>query len=531
MTEPEPIDGVSRDATANAGPLRAGTRFLKYDVLRLIGRGSYTFVYEAHDSFLDAAVAIKVIPDLAHVAAGAAKRAQAEGRRLAQVEHAGIARVHDAGVAENELIYLVLERLGGRTLRAALDDLRRLTPLEALEVAVEVADAVEAAHRAGVLHRDLKPDNIFIEPGNHVKVVDFGFARVLGHADDGQRADRLAGTLLYMAPELLKGLAPSPQSDVFSLGTLLYECLHRHPTLIGVEDATLELAGRLQIEAMPPPLDLLEPGVPAHVARFVQRAILKQPTERYASMGELATAARAALERLREDAVPLERRDLSGARPDDAGETSPRPSSARRIPVPKRPLMPGVPVASLKRPGEATERALVEPPSATVVRDAAFGPRPSPSPSPLRVAAALLGFAVLTALGMLAGFAFFDAPVREPTPARSPRATPPASPHERSRRSVEPQRSGGSAGPVRATGAESERAATASAGRKPVPAPTPRSAATLPAPSGKTAMDERLEWLRTDLGASSAPRVPPPNKQSSDEKAAPSKSSASSILE
>lgn len=542
MTEPEAsapdsssqsTEGADSDA---GGPLRTGARFLKYDAVRPIGRGSYTFVYEAHDPFLDAAVAIKVIPGLEQAAAAAAKRAQAEGRRLAEVEHPGIARVYDAGLADGGLVYLVMERLAGRTLRAVLDDVGRLSPLEALELAVDVADAVEAGHRGGVLHRDLKPENIFIEPGNHAKVVDFGFARVLGHADQGNQEDRLAGTLLYMAPELLKGLASSPQSDVFSLGTLLYECLHRHPALIGVEQPALELVGRLQIEVLPPLLDLQESSVPAYVARFVQRAILKQPTERYASMAELATAGRAALERLREDGADFERRELSGSKLGEADESVVRPSAPRRIPVPRGPLIPGVPVASLKRPGEVTERALAESSAASAAEQVPERAPLLPSrSSSLRTVTALLGLAALGGIGTLLGFAFFASSAKvEPVPSAAPQAARTARPLAAEVESdrAAPAPSGVGRRPGHADDAV-DRVNTARRGpASPLassahPSVVAASKTSAPASSSKTTMDERLEWLRSDLDAS---RAPPAQASSQTTRSAP-KPSTQSILE
>src|SRR5688572_8925095 len=311
-------------------PFQPGDRYLKYEIGKLLGKGGHAFVYEATHLFLRRTDAIKIIPGPSESGRDIARRAEAEAQVLARLEHTNIVKVFDAGGTDDGLVYIVMERLIGRTLRDVLGELGRLTPAEALLVAEQIARAVEAAHNAGIIHRDLKPENVFITPKNLVKVLDFGIAKVLEQGAPTTQKDLLHGTVLYMSPEQLQALRITPRSDIFSLGTMLFEALHRHPALLG-ETPTLQELGWIQISRLPKPLCELDPAIPRFVARFVQRAILKNPDQRYASMTEVAEAAHATSERLTQETlamtgVPPLIRDLSSSAP------LPRPSSSSKAP-------------------------------------------------------------------------------------------------------------------------------------------------------------------------------------------------------
>jgi hypothetical protein len=305
-----------------------------------------------------------------------------------------------------------------------------------------------------------------------------------------------------MAPELLKGLGPSAVSDVFSLGTLLYVCAYRHPLLLGLESPSLELVGQRQIEVMPPLLCEVDASIPEHVARFVERALAKRPEARFASMAELGRAARAALEQLRaESAELLECRELSGV-PFEVVAAA-RSSAAPRVLPPPRPRMPGVPVASLKRPGEATQRSLAD------AQAAANVVRVGPSLGQL-VLAVLAGSAIIL-LGVVVAFAFFDGRFAgESTPVTSARhAAPPVATRAPVR--PEPERPPAVEVPPAATRAPQVEPPRATPRRaSPAPLRTPPSARPRASASSDTAMDERLEWLRNDLGKSAPPPAPAP---------------------
>ncbi|HET9952932.1 MAG TPA: protein kinase [Polyangiaceae bacterium] len=297
-----------------ASPLRVGTLLLgRYEVRACLGRGGHAHVYEAYDAFVDRAVAIKVIGPSESGSQELLRRAQSEARVLARLQHPNIVRMYEAGMTDEGFVYLVMEKLEGRTLLDVSRDPGRLRPREALEIAVQIADALLVAHVQGVLHRDLKPANVFVTADNRIKVLDFGVAKIKDYGAHSTRRDVIQGTMIYMAPEQLQGLTLTPRSDIFALGTMLYELLYRHPVLLGECVPSFAEVGWLQIATLPPMLDTLDPSIPRYVARFVQRCLLKRPEDRFESMLQVAEAARTALERMQHEGKPelLSLRELS----------------------------------------------------------------------------------------------------------------------------------------------------------------------------------------------------------------------------
>ena len=304
-----------------AAPLRPGQRFVKYDIVQLLGTGGHAHVYAAHDPFLDRDVAVKVIAAPKGSGQNLAKRAQSEARVLVRIDHPNVVKVYDAGATEDGLVYLVMERLHGRTLREAYNDVRRISVVEALELAKQICAGVHAAHQLGVIHRDLKPENVFVQANNRIKVLDFGISKVMGYgAHDTTQRHVLHGTVLYMSPEHLQGYGVTSKSDVFALGTLLYEGLYMHPALLWPEVRQVKDVReviRVQMFETPPMLHELDARIFRHVARFVHRAILKAAEQRYESMADMLDVAMGAWERIEyeqgADYMQKFRRDLSRA--------------------------------------------------------------------------------------------------------------------------------------------------------------------------------------------------------------------------
>ncbi len=302
-------------------PFAPGHRFVKYDIRGLLGMGGHAHVYDAHDPFLDRAVAVKIIAAPKGSRQNLAKRAQSEARVLVRIDHPNVVKVYDAGATDDGLVYLVMEKLEGRTLREVYQSVGQLTVVEILEIAQQICQGVHAAHEAGVIHRDLKPENVYVQADNRVKVLDFGISKVMGYgAHDTTQRHVLHGTVLYMSPEHLQGYGVTRKSDVFALGTLLYEGLYMHPTLLWPEarnSKDVREVIRVQLSETPPMLHEIDPRIFRHVARFVQRAILKAAEQRYESMADMLEAARASWERLEaeqgRDFMVQWRRDLSRA--------------------------------------------------------------------------------------------------------------------------------------------------------------------------------------------------------------------------
>ena len=297
---------------AASGPLKRGDLILdKYEVRGLLGKGGHAFVYDCFNAFLAEEVAIKLIPNPEHRGNQLFKRARGEAQVLYRLNHPNVVRVMDGGELDG-MAYIVMEKLNGISLRQLLIQRRTLPVIEALLIALQVAEALEAAHAMNVIHRDLKPDNIFLLPENHVKVLDFGIAKFLDGYQTTQR-DLIQGTAPYMSPEHVQGLGVTFASDIFQLGTVIYEMIAGVcPCMVGIEEVTLQELVAIQIAKLPPRLKQLVRGVPDYVDRLVWRAIAKQAQQRFATMPEFTDAIRNALQRLGVD-LPSERMHRANA--------------------------------------------------------------------------------------------------------------------------------------------------------------------------------------------------------------------------
>ena len=277
--------------------LAAGVRLGPYEIRELLGVGGMAEVYRAHDPRLGRDVAVKVVftegtPDLERV-----RRFEQEARAVAALSHPNVLTVYDVGGSEGRP-YLVLELLQGESLRSRLD--RGPVPLrEAVEIAVDVCRGLAAAHELGLVHCDLKPENLFLTTDGRVKILDFGIAR-LTHGGQGDAADTdtsphlLMGTMGYIAPEQARGLAPDGRADLFALGAILYEMLSGRRAFAGPSPA--DTLAAILYEDPAPPRTVFGP-LPAVVDRIVRRSLHKDPNERFRSAHDLALALEAVLDR------------------------------------------------------------------------------------------------------------------------------------------------------------------------------------------------------------------------------------------
>ena len=255
--------------------------------LALLGRGGTATVYLAHDLRHDRPVALKVVhPELA--VSVEAERFLREIRFVARLSHPHILPLFDSGQAD-ELLYFVMPYVKGESLRRWLQREGRLPVLVALRIAREVALALDYAHRHGVIHRDVKPENILFEDDQAI-VADFGVAAVMQVAGEERITEtgRAVGTPAYMSPEQAGGEGPlDGRSDIYSLGCVLYEMLGGDPPFTGVTSHAVMIQ---QVVAPLPPLLPRRPDVPAPVWRALERALAKEPGERYATPAEFAAA-------------------------------------------------------------------------------------------------------------------------------------------------------------------------------------------------------------------------------------------------
>ncbi len=260
----------------------------RYQIRRELGRGMMGVVYLAHDPDLSRDIALKVIqlPAGANAADRSAfeRRFFAEAQSAARLSHPGIVIVHDVGRDANSgSLFMALQLLDGQTLDALLKRRKRLEWTEALRITERVAEALHHAHAAGVVHRDIKPANLMILPNGDAKIMDFGIARL--EAARLTATGQFIGTPMYMSPEQAQAHAVDGRSDIFSLGSVLYEMLTGVPAFGGesITKILLELMGH-----EPAPLASHVPSPPVSLERILRRCLAKHVEQRYQDAGELA---------------------------------------------------------------------------------------------------------------------------------------------------------------------------------------------------------------------------------------------------
>lgn len=303
----------------------------RYRVGTLVARGGMSTVYRGVDTRLERTVAIKVMDPRFSADPQFVARFEREARAAAKLHHPGVVQVHDQGVDEDR-VYLVMELVEGGTLRDLLNARHKLDVPLALTVIEKVLSPLAAAHRADLVHRDVKPENVLIGPNGTVKVADFGLVRAVSTA--GVTSDTMIlGTVAYLSPEQVTTGTTDARSDVYSAGVLLYEMLTGTPPYVG--DNAISVAYRHVNDDVPP-----VPDVPAEVAELVRRATRKEPFLRPADaesfLSEVETA-RAALGIATVD-VPV---PTAAQLPEEATEHVPAPVSPAEQTVRVEPVRVG----------------------------------------------------------------------------------------------------------------------------------------------------------------------------------------------
>src|SRR5215210_6680202 len=259
--------------------LSAGTLLAeRYEVGPLLGRGGMAEVYLGTDRVLERPVAIKVLGGWLASDERFVERFRREALAAARLAHPHLVAVYDAG-SEEDLHYMVMEYVPGATLGDVLEQEGRLDPRRAVGIARDVASALEVAHRAGIVHRDVKPANVMLAPDGRTKVMDLGIARTL----DGEsltRTTSVLGSPNYLSPEQARGERVDARSDIYSLGCVLYEMLCGRPPF----DAESPVAVAYKhVHEMPPAPSALVPTVPVSLDAVTLRAMAKDPDDRFAS--------------------------------------------------------------------------------------------------------------------------------------------------------------------------------------------------------------------------------------------------------
>jgi eukaryotic-like serine/threonine-protein kinase len=305
----------------------SNTTIRRFDITRLIARGGMGEVYLAKDAVLGRDLALKILRQDVTRDSDRLERFVLEARAASALNHPHLIAIYDIGESSPKrngapvgppVLYIAMELVSGQTLRASLDG----NPLgleRTIEFLAQVADALHAAHAAGVTHRDLKPENLMIAEGGYAKVLDFGIAKLRAdlmqtpvrggqhqgapqgsHEPTATDDGRLLGTLGYMSPEQVQGQPTDYRTDIFSFGCVLYEAITGKRAFLGPNAfATLKQI----VEHEPAPLAPHVPGLPDGLERIVRRCLAKVPAERYGSMSEVAADLREVRRKMDDTAV------------------------------------------------------------------------------------------------------------------------------------------------------------------------------------------------------------------------------------
>jgi serine/threonine protein kinase/tetratricopeptide (TPR) repeat protein len=323
--------------------LEAGRRIGHYQIIATLGAGGMGKVYLAEDSRLKRKVALKLLPASFVQDEERVRRFEQEARAASALNHPNILTIHEIGTEGDHARFIATEFVEGVTLRQHL----RQAPLklhEVLEIAIQTAAALSAAHAARIAHRDIKPENLMVRPDGYVKVLDFGLAK-LTETPPHQRisdTDSLAialvntqpgmvmGTIVYMSPEQARGLDVDARTDIWSLGVVLYEMIAGHPPFRGSTNSDVMVS---VLDREPPPLTRAAPGVSSELERIVMKALAKDREERYQTIKDMLIDLRRHKQRLEFEAEMS--RSASSLETQDAqisGAHARQPSDARLQP-------------------------------------------------------------------------------------------------------------------------------------------------------------------------------------------------------
>src|SRR4051794_14994184 len=309
-----------------------GQTLSHYRILEKLGDGATAVVYKAEDLALGRAVVLKLVPPELSADYAMITRFQHEARTASSLNHPNICTIYE--IAEDEgRHFIVMELLEGQVLSRANGG-RPLETYRAIELAVQMADALDAAHAEGVVHRDIKPANIFVTGRDHVKILDFGLAVLLPYGPAGPKpmperlSKTIGGTIPYMSPEQTRGEELDTRSDLFSLGVVLYEMITGRRAFTGGDNAAI-MDAIARHSPLPP--SELNASVPAELERIVDKALEKNRKLRFQTASDL----RADLQRLKRDldsaaAIMARHRTDRTAVVSAAGVRSPRARKIRR---------------------------------------------------------------------------------------------------------------------------------------------------------------------------------------------------------
>ena len=255
----------------------------RYQLLEQIGSGGMAEVYRARDLMLERSVAIKVLRADYSSSQEFQERFRQEARAAANLSHPNIVTVHDFGLDSGQL-FIVMAHVPGTDMKSLLRRRGRFSVEDAIPIMIQACAGLGYAHRAGLVHCDVKPHNLLITPDQRLKVTDFGIARALSTIRPGERDEVVWGSPQYFSPEQARGQVPSPASDVYSLGVVLYEML---TGTLPFNASTAEELAHMHIQAHPHPLGEYLPDIPPMLEQIEAKILSKDPAARYRTADQL----------------------------------------------------------------------------------------------------------------------------------------------------------------------------------------------------------------------------------------------------
>ncbi|MCB8982250.1 MAG: serine/threonine protein kinase [Ardenticatenaceae bacterium] len=277
----------------------------RYRLLGRIGSGGMAAVYRAQDLKLGRIVAIKMLHESLTSDEGFLIRFQREAHAAANLTHPNIVTVHDIGQEEYRH-YIVMEYVDGFTLkqiiRDANEDGRFLPVSRVLDLTIQICNGIGYAHRANLVHCDLKPQNVLVTRDDRVKVADFGIARAITEASQHLADSQVWGTPQYISPEQAAGQTPTPASDVYAIGVIMFEMLTGHLPFAADSPTAMALK---HLQEVPPSILEYNPGVPRQLDDIVHKLLAKEPSARYSTAGQLGRILSAYRDRSLADTGPV----------------------------------------------------------------------------------------------------------------------------------------------------------------------------------------------------------------------------------
>jgi eukaryotic-like serine/threonine-protein kinase len=249
----------------------------RYQIEELIASGGMAVIYKAKDLWLERIVAVKVLRKDYSTDPAFRQRFHHEAKAAANLSHPNIVTIFDFGYDSGSL-FIIMEYIPGTDLKTMIKDRQRFSIEDAVSLMVQACAGIGYAHRSGLIHCDIKPQNLLVTPDGRLKVTDFGIARALTTIQPDEKNEVVWGSPQYFAPEQAAGLAPSPASDVYSLGVILYEMLTGR--LPFISNDPLELV-RMHRDATPPPPHRFVAGIPTNLEQIILKVLAKEPSSRY----------------------------------------------------------------------------------------------------------------------------------------------------------------------------------------------------------------------------------------------------------